>query len=269
MATPDLSGEAETLVRALAGVTFARIDASRDGIEAIHVTARDADAARHMAAHVRSALLAGLATPVLPGRIHVRVADAGPGPRDAAVEPPRPDPDPDRHRIRVLEEPGAQAAHDDSWAEAATAPTGAAAAAGETRAGPAVAAAPDELHTVTGRPRLVAVDVDRPGDGRVLCRVAVAYQTRVHRAEAVAVDLPGAAAQAASQAAVRALIDAGIPGLELHGLREVEIAGRDYVLVALRQRDTFPRTRSGSVPIIGSPERSAAEATVAAANMII
>jgi hypothetical protein len=111
----------------------------------------------------------------------------------------------------------------------------------------------------------VAVDADRPGDGRVICRVSVAYGTHVHCAEAVAVDLPGSAAQAAAQAAVRALVDAGISAIELCGLREVEIAGRDYVLVALRRTEPFTRTRSGSAPIIGSAERSAAEATVAAA----
>ncbi len=49
----------------------------------------------------------------------------------------------------------------------------------------------------------------------------------------------------------------------------MEIAGRDYVVVALRQYDVYARTRSGSAPIIGSPERSAAEATVAAANAMI
>jgi hypothetical protein len=119
---------------------------------------------------------------------------------------------------------------------------------------------------VSARPRLVAVDAERPGGGRVICRVSIAFGTRVHRAEAIAVDLPGSAAQAAAQAAVRALSHASFTGIELCGLREVEIAGRDYVLVALRRTEPFTRTRSGSAPIIGSAERSAAEATVAAAH---
>ena len=80
---------------------------------------------------------------------------------------------------------------------------------------------------------------------------------------------PGAPAQAAAQATVRALVDAGLPGLELNGLREVEIAGRSYVVVALRQDHRFTRIRSGSAPVGGSPERSAAEATVVAAREIL
>ena len=118
----------------------------------------------------------------------------------------------------------------------------------------------------TTRPRLVSVDVDHPVDDRVVCRVAIAFQTRVHRAEAAAVDLPGAPQHAAAEAAVRALAEAGWDELELLGLRDVEIAGRDFVLVALRRNDLSPRVRSASAPVIGSPERAAAEATLIAAQ---
>ena len=247
MTRPDIAGEAEALIRALRGVTHVRIRASGKGIDSIRVTAADDSAALHMAAHVRSALLAGLAAPITPGRIHVDVAETATPAATAPATHTAP-----RDRIRLL--------HDDhAFADAAPADTTA-------TADPH----PDDDEPgeppVTARPRLVSVDASRPGDGRVVCRVAIAFDTRVHRAEAVAVDLPGAAAQAAAQAAVRALIDAGLSGLELSGLREVEIAGRDYVLVALRRAEPFARTRSGSAPIIGSAERSAAEATVDAAR---
>ncbi len=249
MATPDITGEAESLIRALRGVTHARIHASEAGIESVHVTARDDDAARHMAAHVRSALLAGLAAPVVPARIHVDVAPA----HDTGAP---------RDRIRLLHDLEADTDTTDTPDTPDTPHDP------DTGIGPDPRAHPrhDAEPHITTRPRLVAVDATRPGDGRVVCRVAIAYRTHVHRAEAVAVDLPGSAAQAAAQATVRALVDAGIAGLELSGLREVEIAGRDYVLVALRRTEPYTRTRSGSAPIIGSAERSAAEATVAAAT---
>jgi hypothetical protein len=255
IASPELAREAESLVRRLAGVSHARVLYSARGIDAIHVEAQDHSTAPAMAARVRSALLAGLAAPVLPARIHVRVADDAP-------DAPAPDhgthspatPRENGHRIHLLENGDTGQPH---GPERPDAPPPIDAHVALPAAGP------------TARPRLVAVDLERRADGRVLCRVAIAFAAHVHSAAALAVDLPGAAAQAAAQATVRALLDAGITGLELNGLREVEIAGRYFVLVALRRIDTSRRLRSGSAPIIGSAERAAAEATVVAANELI
>jgi hypothetical protein len=255
LASPELAREAEALVRRLAGVAHARVVYSARGIDAIHVEAQDHNTAPALAARVRSALLAGLAAPVLPARIHVRVADDAPpahAPDLGTHAPAAPGENGDR--IHLLENGDA----------------------GRTR-GVGLPDAPAPLHDhdalaaagPTARPRLVAVDLERRADGRVLCRVAIAFAAHVHSAAALAVDLPGAAAQAAAQATVRALLDAGITGLELNGLREVEIAGRYFVLVALRRIDTSRRLRSGSAPIIGSAERAAAEAAVVAANELI
>jgi hypothetical protein len=261
-ATPELAREAESLICRLAGVRHARVLSGPRGIDAIHVVASDHHVAPDLAARVRSALLAGIAAPVLPARIHVRVTDdATPHADAAAIVDAPPEPSQPSHRVRLLEnghrgEP--QARHDPPHAEDPP-------HAGEwPRRAPSQAAAGP-----TARPRLVAVDLERRQDGRVLCRVAIAFAAHVHSAAALAVDLPGAAAQAAAQAAVRALIDAGIAGLELNGLREVEIAGRYFVIVALRRTDTSRRLRSGSAPVIGSAERAAAEATVVAANELI
>lgn len=235
VASPHLLAEAENLIRSLAGVAGARVHASRNGIDAVHVEVHEPEHADTVAGHVRSALLAGLATPVTPARIHVRVVD--PGDSDTDYEP--------RHRLRLVQD--------------SDEPPG-------TVQPVAVTGEPDE--PVTTRPRLVAVDVERHGDGRVLCVVTIAYRAHVFRADAVAVDLPGAAAQAAAQATVRALTYAGLDGLELDGLREVEIAGRDYVLAALRRADAFTQVRSGSAPIIGAPERAAALAALDAARKL-
>ena len=263
----DFVRQAETLIRSLAGVTHARIEATPSGIEAIHVVATDDDSAARLAGHVRSALLAGLATPVVAGRIHVRTGTAQarrPGRERAQATGMDTDPvelAPPRDRLRLLhgdDEAPAGAAVEADDALVAPAPRGGAAVV-EVAARPHVE-----------RARLVSVDVRQPGDGRVVCRVSVAWDGQVHRAEAVAMDLPGAAAQAAAQAAVRALASAGLDGLELSGLREVEIAGKEYVLVALRRHDgAAVRHRSGSALRFGTPERSAAEAAVDAANELI
>ncbi len=256
--TYDVAREAEALIRCLSGVLHASVHAGLGGIDAIHVTAMDAEDARGMPARIRSALLAGLATPVLPARIHVRTAEAG-DPVDTTLGAPTPQPRATPHTgrpLRLLGSPPAEHAHEPIH---------------QRDADPGKVAQEDQRRepTYTGTPHLVAVDLDRPGDGRVLCRVSVAFDAHVHRAEAAAIDLPGAAAHAAAQATVGALVDAGLTGLELGGLREVEIAGRDYVLVALRRTDTCIRHRSGSAPVLDAPERAAARATVAAANDIL
>jgi hypothetical protein len=246
----SLAREAEGLLRSLEGVAHARVIVGHRGIDAIHVVAADHAVAPTLAARVRSALLAGLATPILPARIHVRVEDAAPGHGDepAVVE--------QTHRVRVVDtiEP--------RDADRPPPPTD-----GEVGA-PRRAPRAGE-HLTTAGPRLVAVDLERRDDGRILCRVSIAFRTRVHSDQALAVDLPGAAAHAAAQAAVRALVQAGIDGLELDGLRDVEIAGRNYALVALRRVDTSRRVRSGSAPIMGSAERAAALATIMAAQELL
>lgn len=229
LASPDLAREAESLVRSLAGVASARVHAGLTGIDAIHVDTDDPGTARVLAGHVRSALLAGLATPVLPARIHVRVAHAA----DAAEINAR------------IHTPAATPEEDDDTAD-------------------------DGRHLpFLARPRLVSVDLDKRADGRLLCRVVIAHNAHIHSGEALAVDLPGAAAHAAAQAAVRALDRAGVHGLELAGLRELEIAGQQYVVVAITRSRTTRRPRSGSAPILGSAERSAAQATVIAVQELM
>jgi hypothetical protein len=246
VASPDLAHEAEGLLRSLAGVTRARVVAGDRGIEAIHVIAADRHVAPSLAGQVRSALLAGLATPILPARIHIRVDDH----TDTAHHRPDHDAAP-IHGLRLMgnSQPKGESRH-----TPAPEPEG---DPGQVDPGP------------IGLPRLVTVDLDRRDDGRILCRVSVAFQTRVRSDEALASDLPGAAAHAAAQAAVRALIQAGIHGLELLGLREVEIAGRHYAVVALQRSDTARRIRSASAPITGSGERAAALATVMAAKELL
>jgi hypothetical protein len=261
MAGSGLARDAETLLRALAGVSHVRVEAGPRGIDAIHVTAHDPGLAPVLASHVRSALLAGLATPILPARIHVRVPDADDAPRDT---PRAPAPTAPRDRVRLLHD----ATEDET--EAAHAPEIRAPAPAQRPSDESVEAElPGHGVSDTAAPRVVSIDVEHTDDQRVRCRVKIVYRAEVHVAEALAVDLPGAAAHAAAQATVRALADAGLHGLQLDGLREVEIAGRDHTIVALRKIDSCTRVRSGSAPVTGSPERAAALAAVAAARELL
>lgn len=263
VARPELARQAEGLLRCLAGVSHARVLAGDHGIDAIHVVAADHAVAPGLAVQIRSALLAGLATPILPARIHVRVHDDDVDGEEHRQDDYQAAATVTGHRLRLLDHMERRAARPQELHI-----TPGRHARPLEPVDPAGSEQPDELDPVA-LPRLVSVDLDRRDDGRILCRVAIAYRTRVHSDEALAVDLPGAAAHAAAQAAVRALVRAGLHGLELDGLREVEIAGRDYALVALRRSDTSRRVRSGSAPISGSAERAAALAAVAAAKELL
>jgi hypothetical protein len=252
----ELARQAEALLRSLAGVSHAHVQAGPRGIDTILVIADDPVLAPALAGHVRSALLAGLSTPILPARIHVRVADSAREPdtsgsgvdHTAAVGAHEQG---TRHVPRIED-------HDLPPATHGTQPDP-----------PPAITAQAGRQIATEAPRLVAVDREQPAGGQIRCRVTIALRTGVYTAEAVAVDLPGAPAHAAAQAAVRAMVEAGIHGLELEGLREIEIAGRDYTVVALRRTDSCVRVRSGSALVAGSPERAAAIATVAASRDLI
>jgi hypothetical protein len=241
-ANPDLARQAQALIRSLAGVASAHVLAGPAGIDSIHIIAEDHDSAENLPRNVRSALLAGLATSVRPARITVRVTDL-PGatpdhdetatPRLVADAPAAADPQP----------------HDDD------------------RADDRDAEHPPEY--ATERPRLVAVDVDRRPDGEVACRVAIAFQARLHHGAATATGGDATGPLAAARAALQALDRAGITGLDLEGVRQIDIGDRDYVVVAISRTDDARRFRSGSAPAFHSPERGAAEATIVAAHDLI
>jgi hypothetical protein len=247
----ELAHQAEALVRSLAGVTHARVQVGPRGIEAIHVIASDHDVASALAAHVRSALLAGLAAPVRPARITVRVADNA----SPHLEPSgQPDPEP-----RLPPSRGVREALPDPEPDQPTPP-----------AQPRETGEPEGQPQPRGTgPRLVAIDMETRGKSGAVCRVTIAHDARIFHGEASAGGRRGTTTDAAANAAIRALESAGIIGLALEGLRRIDIGERDYLIVALSRIDPARRVRSGSAPCFGSAERAAAEATVAAATELL
>jgi hypothetical protein len=228
---PELALRAQALIRSLAGVASARVTAGPAGIDAIHVVADDPRSVHALPGNVRSALLAGLATAVGPASITVQVLGQDePTPQPDATATPR--------------------LGDDEHDNAAPADT--AAATGFVG-----------LHA-TDWPRLVAVDLERQPNGVATCRVTIVRDTTLHDGHATAAGTD-AHAHAAARATLRALERAGIAGLRLEGVRQIDIGQRDYVLVALSHTDDPRCHRSGSILCSLSTERGAAEATIIAA----
>ena len=218
--------QAEALICSLAGVVTARILTGDrdDGLE-VYVVADDQVPHRQVARNIQSALLAHLGVRVDSQRISIASA----------------------HR------PGANGKPE--------APIGAAEPA-YGAAGDASAPQPDDRP----RLRLDGLCIERAHPHRLRCRLAMACGDAVHQGEAEVIDGPGAPLEAAARAALdawRQISDDAAPAIELDGVRLVEIAGRPYVVAALRARDLrsthYP---SGAAAALDSMEVAAALAVI-------
>jgi hypothetical protein len=237
---PDLALQAQALIRSLSGVASAHVLAGPAGIDAIHVVAADQGYAESLPRNVRSALLAALATSVAPARIVVRLSGS-----ETTRNGHQDDSDPGDTLLRIV---GDRA----------------------TALPPAPDALAHEADTATGhRARLVAVDVDRPDYGPAQVRVSIAWNAEIHHGDAIARATDASGADAAVRATLQAFDRAGLGGLRLEGLRQVELGDRDYFVVALSHQDDIKRYRSGSAPCSISPERTAVEATISAAHELV
>ncbi|MEJ2187282.1 MAG: hypothetical protein P8Z36_15325 [Gemmatimonadota bacterium] len=271
---------AEQLVRSLSGIADARIyDDGRGGIRAIDVMPRPDNTAARAARNVQSALLAAFGTGVDLGRIRVRPPQGPPRdemPRRTGLDDARAEPAvvPDVPVQDVAEdEPPLDEDEDDELADDANAADVAPSAAhgdppkngnGTGQALAAVALEDEEAaEDRRAGPRLVSLDIVRHASGSVACIVAVVVDTEVRRASVEALDLPGAAEHAAAQAVIRAVG----AGLELEGVRHVEIAGQDYVIVAARD-DARGRKRAAATLVARSAAHAAADAATRAARAL-
>jgi len=238
----ELARRAERLLRALTGVLDARVETGPRGITAVHVTAEPGDR-EQTARNVRSALLAGLALAVEPGRV---VIATGPSPngngRELQAQGDRREADGGRENGEGYDEGYDEGDHE-GYGEGDE---------GDARAGP----------------RLVAVELEERRGGRVTCRVSVAVAHGLHQAAVEAPDMPGGGEHAAAEAATRALRAGGLHA-DLSGVRRIDIAGLGYVVVALRsETGAGPVHRAAAAPLAGSATRAAADATVRAARLL-
>lgn len=247
---------AEQLVRSLSGIADARVyDDGRGGIRAIDVEPRPDTTAERAARNVQSALLAAFGVAVDLDRIRVRPIDpapATPQPDTIAGDAPTDAPPPDTDA--PVEEATLTARR--SW-------NGNGAGGGE----PGAAVEADEADERDQRrfgPRLVSLDVVRYASGSVTCIVAVVVGTDVRHASVEALDLPGAPEHAAAQAVIRATGG----GLELDGVRHIDIAGLDYVVVAARE-DLHGRRRAAATLVTRGAAHAAANAAARVARALM
>ncbi len=243
----ELARRAERLLRALTGVLDARVETGPRGITAVHVTAEPGDR-EETTRNVRSALLAGLALAVEPGRVVITTAAPSPngngrelqaegGRRKAEGGRGYGEGDGEGNHEGYGEGEGDERHEGDE---------------GDARAGP----------------RLVAVELEERRGGRVTCRVSVVVAHRLHQAAVEAPDMPGGGEHAAAEAATRALRAGGLHAA-LSGVRRIDIAGIGYVVVALRtDTGAGPVHRAAAAPLAGSATRAAADATVRAARQL-
>ncbi|HET9982430.1 MAG TPA: hypothetical protein VFQ38_02535, partial [Longimicrobiales bacterium] len=257
---PSRSGEAaraESLVRSLAGVAGASVEADAGGaVRAVRVLAEDGAHPREVARNVQSALFAALRITVDPARITVAPRD-GKGPAKAPLAP-RPDSPRRAPASSGSKGSGAPAA------KARTAPgrrppngrarPGAAAPPAappaemdvdatpfpEHAAEPAAPAPPPHAHAAGAEPaprvnvRLARVDLEYPGPGRVAARVTLAAGHRILVGDAAGEDTPAGRLDAVARAVISARPAADTTACELEGVRLLEVAGRPYAFVALR-----------------------------------
>ncbi|MEJ2217398.1 MAG: hypothetical protein P8099_12370 [Gemmatimonadota bacterium] len=238
---------AEHLVRSLSGIADAHVyDDGRGGIRAIDVEPHPDNTAARAARNVQSALLAAFGVAVDLDRIRVRPPDASHADAPADDEP----------------------ADTDAPVEAAPAAArprnGNGTAPGEPEAAAVEADEADERDHRRAGPRLVSLDIVRHATGSVACIVAVVVGTDVRRASVEALDLPGAPEHAAAQAVIRAVG----AGLELEGVRHVDIAGLDYVIVAAREQ-LHGRRRAAATLVTRGAAHAAANAATRAARALV
>lgn len=240
----DRYARATALLRALTGVKDARIEADTGGIRAILVTAEPGASARDVTRNVQSALLASLGLAV--ERAVVRVEHAAPQPVPALV-PMAAAGGP----FRVANGNGHGHGESNGHGQATMPPP----AAGVAR--PALT----ETAGATVRGAAIArLELEQRGAGRLACRVVLALAGRIAAGEAEGEDTAGGRLETAARAVIAASPAAGA---ELDGVRPVQLAGRNYVLVAVRSWSGRELVyRAGTAVQEASPEAAAARAAL-------
>lgn len=234
LASPEAVARAEALIRSLAGVREAALrldDAGR--VAGIAVVAEDGVPPWEVIRNVQSALRAAFDLTVDAGVIAVIQATS------AAAD---------------VASAGPPAASRDASGRG-NAASAAGAEARERASSPASAA--------TSPTRLARLEVTSASGGRISCRATLTSGNAIRVGEAVGPDTPAARLETVGRAVIFAHPAADT--CEMEGVRQIEIAGRPYIVAALRivggRRATY---RADVVAVDSSPEHAAALATLGA-----
>lgn len=270
----DRIARATGLIRALTGVLDATVEGDAERIRSVMVVAEPALSPWEVTRNIQSALLASMGLPIERAIIEVRRPDgeaaaavhpesaparqAGAPP--AAVQPATPAARGNGHRNGHgnTAANGARIVHNGkdsgSGAPGTRLPRGNGHGHGHSQA-----AATVSLHGRPG-PAVARLDLESRGTGRIVCRAVIAGRDRIAVGEAEGPDTPAGRLEAAARAVLEA---APAAATELEAVREIELAGRRYVVVAVRRWSDRELTyRAEVAPVDASPEAAAAHAAL-------
>lgn len=258
----DRVARATALIRALAGVVDATIEADGGDIRGIAVVADPALSAWEITRNVQSALLASLGLPIDMAIVEVRRPGAlERQPQEDAEEPKSETP----RGVAGKTNGNGKAARPNGNGHPGPAPVN-----GNSNGhAPVPTPFASEPATAEGAPArgrsgasIARLELEsRPG-GRIGCRVVVATCDRISAGEANGMDTPAGRMDAAARAVVAA---SPLAGVDLDAVRLLELAGRKYVIAAVRSwsgRELLYRAEVA--PVEASPEAAAAQATLRA-----
>ena len=257
----DRVARATALIRALAGVVDATIEADGGDIRGIAVVADPALSAWEITRNVQSALLASLGLPIDMAIVEVRRPSAEESrAADATEEPGSEAP----RGVAGKSNGNGKAAHPTGNGHAGPAPVNGNSNGHAPVPTPFAPDAPGEDPPARSRggASIARLELEsRPG-GRIGCRVVVATCDRISAGEANGMDTPAGRMDTAARAVVAAW---PVTGVDLDAVRLLELAGRKYVIAAVRSwsgRELLYRADVAAVE--ASAEAAAAQATLRA-----
>ena len=267
----DRIARATGLIRALTGVLDASVEGDAERIRSVTVVAEPALSPWEVTRNIQSALLASMGLPIERAIIEVRRPDGEPalarpepaaasqvGAAPAAVQPATPAARGNGQRnASNTAANGARIVHNGKG-NGQGAPANGKRVPGANGNGHG-AAAPVTLHGRPG-PAVARLDLETRGTGRIVCRAVIATRDRIAVGEAEGPDTPAGRLEAAARAVLEA---APAAATELEAVREIELAGRRYVVVAVRRwSDRELAYKAEVAPVDTSPEAAAAHAAL-------
>ncbi len=259
----DRVARATALIRALKGVVDARVEMDATGIRTVAVVVEPPLSAWEITRNVQSALLASLGLTIDTAIVEVSRPGVEPSAADARAAVPEP-----AAPVKTSPKNAPAASYGKRSNDKSAVPVNGNGKSNgkvkviEALTPPVVASAPAAPARRRQSASVARLELEVRGSGRMGCRVVVATSDRIAAGESDGLDTPSGRLEAVARAVVAA---SRIPGAALDAIRLVELAGRTYVIVAVRAwsgRDTIYRAEVAAVE--ASPEAAAASATLSA-----
>lgn len=259
---------ATALIRALTGVVDAAVTGDAGGIRSVLLVVEPTVSAWEVTRNLQSALLASLGLSIDTAIVEVRRPQAGEAPLsqpEAPAPPAKASPVAGMNGKAAKDrapKPAPPAVVHDGNGASRPATNGTGKANGNGKRAPSVAG-PIPLPAAKRPAGSVArLEMESRLSGRIGCRVVVAMPDRIAAGESEGADTPAGRIEAAARAVVAA---SPVAGVDLDGARLVEVAGKQYVIAAVRfwsGRELVYRAEVAAVS--ASAEAAAAQAALGA-----